>query len=196
MPSDQLNRVLQAIDAANSADPNTEEWQGQSYPKELLYGQRMSARLQAFAPDADEVAQIAARGQHIRRWEVPRENYPASRPGYLQWRSFLYQFHADAVGVLMAEAGYADEPIARVKTILSKRGIKSDPDVQRNEDVACLVFLEYYFAAFAAKQPAEKLPDIVRKTWTKMSPAAQAAALTLEFPESVRPVLAAALGAA
>ena len=77
-----LARTLRAIDAANSADPTIEE----SQPAALLYGQRMSAELARLVPDASEPLQIAARGQHIERWLLPRAAYPEGREGYLAWR--------------------------------------------------------------------------------------------------------------
>ena len=47
------------------------------------------------------------------------------------------------------------------------------------EDVVCLVFLENYFEDFAAKHDDEKIIDIVKKTWAKMSPEGHEAALQL-----------------
>jgi hypothetical protein len=198
MNDDKLDRVLDLIDEANAADPNRELWQGETHPKEWLYGRRMTEWLARLEPEASEAARIAARGQHIRRWEVPRDSYPATREGYLRWRSFLYGFHGDRVAELMAQAGYGPESAARVKAILSKRGMKTDPEVQLIEDVACLVFLEYYFLAFVAghEDEPDKLVGIVRKTWGKMSERARQHALTLAFPESIQPLLAQALGLA
>src|SRR5690606_6489175 len=97
MSDDRLARVLVLIDEANAQDPNSEVWQGKSYPKELLYGMRMTEWLHRLYPEATDLLQIAARGQHIRRWEVPRQTYPDTREGYLRWRSYLYGFHADCV---------------------------------------------------------------------------------------------------
>jgi len=196
MNEDRLDRVLGLIDEANAQDPNSEVWQGESYPKELLYGMRMTEWLDRLYPDAPDLLRIAARGQHIRRWEVPRQTYPDTREGYLQWRSYLYGFHADCVAKLMAQTGYDPIDIERVRKILQKRGLKNDPDVQSIEDVACLVFLDHYFAAFAAIHDEEKLIGIVRKTWKKMSEHARTRVLELEFPESMRVLLAAALEAA
>ena len=195
MNDERLDRVLRLIDAANSADPNTETWQGRAYPKELLYGQRMTAGLARLCPEPSDLLQIAARGQHIRRWEVPRDSYPATREGYLRWRTFLYGFQGERLTELMAAAGYEPEAGERVKSILSKRGMKTDPDVQTVEDVACLVFLEHYFPAFAASQDEEKLVDIVRKTWRKMSERAHQEALGIAFPEFIQALLGRALGA-
>ena len=160
---------LRRFDEANAEDPNTEVIDGQPLPKELVYGQRMSARLAVFAPDAPETVKLAARAQHIRRWEVPRDSYPEGRAGYLKWRTDLYKRHAEIAGEIMGDVGYDAEPIERVQTLLRKRGLKTDPDVQLMEDVICLVFLEHYFHDFAQKHDEEKLIPIVQKTWKKMS---------------------------
>ena len=193
MAAPRLETVIGLIDEANHQDPNLETFKGVAYPREWLYGRRMSACLEQFCPEASEALRIAARGQHIRRWEIPRSNYPATREGYLKWRTFLYGFHADQVAGLMRHTDYEADLIERVKTLIQKRGIKTDAEVQTLEDVICLVFLEYHFAEFARTQDAEKLITIVRKTWNKMSDRGHEFALRLPFPESVQPLLARAL---
>ena len=193
MSDNRLETVIDWIDAANAADPSFEILEGVSEPKALLYGKRMSAWLERGYPESSEPLKIAARGQHIRRWEVPRESYPATREGYLKWRTYLYGFHADCVAALMQEAGYDSSAIDRVKSLLQKRGIKTDPEAQALEDVICLVFLENYFAEFAATQNGEKLLNIVRKTWGKMSEKGHGLALQLPFTQPVQELLAQAL---
>ncbi|MBT8470251.1 MAG: DUF4202 domain-containing protein [Deltaproteobacteria bacterium] len=182
----RLDDALSGFDAANAEDPNTEMVDGQAVPKELIYGQRMSARLSAFSPDAPEAVQLAARAQHIRRWEVPRDSYPDGRAGYLKWRTDLYKRHGEIAGATMEDVGYDADAIERVKTLLRKRGLKTDPDVQLLEDVICLVFLEHYFHDFAQKHEDAKLIPIVQKTWKKMSEEAHRAALELDYaPEDL-----------
>lgn len=193
MNTGRLERVFELIDAANARDPNREMAGGEVLPRELLYGRRMSACLARVNPEASEALRIAARGQHIRRWEVPRNSYPDTREGYLKWRSGLYGFHAERVAELMAVVGYEPDVIERVKTLIQKRGIKTDPEVQTLEDVVCLVFLEYYFAAFAANKEPDKLIVIVQKTWKKMSESGHALALQLLFPDQIQQLMATAL---
>jgi len=177
----RLDEALRRFDEANAEDPNSEMVSGQPQPKELVYGQRMSARLAVFAPDAPETVKLAARAQHIRRWEVPRDTYPEGRAGYLKWRTDLYKRHAEIAGEIMGDVGYDAEPIDRVQTLLRKRGLKTDPDVQLMEDVICLVFLEHYFHDFAQKHDEEKLIPIVQKTWNKMTEQAHEVALQLDY---------------
>jgi hypothetical protein len=192
----RLDDALRRFDEANAEDPNHEVVEGEPVPKELVYGQRMSARLSAFAPNAPETVQLAARAQHIRRWEVPRDSYPAGRAGYLKWRTDLYKRHGELAGAIMRDAGYDDEIIERVGTLLRKRGLKTDPDVQLLEDVICLVFLEHYFHDFAMKHDEEKLIPIVQKTWKKMTERAHEAALRLDYAPEDLAVIQKALASA
>ena len=184
---DRLAAVLAAIDAANAADPHHE---ADGRPVELVYGERMSAELARLAPDASEALRIAARGQHVERWKLRREDYPEGRTGYLAWRTEQARRHAARVDGMMAEAGYDPEERARVTTLLRKEGIKRNPDMQMLEDVICFVFLRWYFADFAAKHPEEEILRIVTKTARKMSPEARERALA-EF--DLPPVLAEAV---
>lgn len=194
MDNDTLTAILDAIDAANAQDPNVESFDGGERPRELLYGQRMSAWLTRLRPDAGPALQIAARAQHIRRWQHPRDEYPMGRRGYLAWRRALYTFHAEQAGAIMAARGAAPDLIDRVSFLLHKSKLYDDPDTQALEDAACLVFLEFHIAAFAGKTAHDKMVGIVRKTWKKMSDAAHQHALQLNFPAEVQAVLQEALG--
>lgn len=188
--------ALAAFDAANAEDPNQEiAPDGQSWPKEVLYAQRMSACLARVAPDAPEVVQLAARCQHIRRWTIARHDFPMTRPGYHQWRNTLKKYHAELASQLLAAAGYGPDPIARVQELVQKLRLKDDPEVQLLEDVICLVFLEYYFLPFAAQHPEEKVIEIVQKTWPKMTARGQALALQLPLPPEALALVGKALSA-
>ncbi len=188
--TDRLERAIALFDAANAEDPNQDEGQ----PKELLYAQRMTEMLGRFAPAASEAVQLAVRAQHIKRWTVPRGDYPMTKEGYYAWRTGLYKFHADTAGELMRQAGYDDAMIERVKAAVGKRGIKVNPETQMLEDVTDLVFIEYYMLGFAgqhAEYSEEKWLEIIRKTWKKMSDDAHAFALSgkLKLPEPLVPLI-------
>ena len=176
-PSQRLEAALAAFDEANAADPNIVEAEGREWPKELLYARQMSAWMERFAPDASEALKLAARCQHIRRWEIPRDAYPRDRVGYLKWRTELKHMHARIAGEILEKAGYGADTIARVQSLLKKERLKSDAEAQTLEDVVCLVFLENWFADFAKQHDPDKVVDIVAKTWKKMSPAGHEAAL-------------------
>ncbi len=185
----RLEQVLGAIDAANSGDPTLEI----GGPAALLYGRRMSARLAVFAPDAGELLQIAVRGQHIERWAIPRAQYPMDKPGYFRWRNALKARHAERLAEIIGEAGYSIEDAQRVGQIVRKERLRSDPEAQMLEDVACLVFLEFYSAPFMEKHDETKCVDIVRKTWGKMSEAGHSAALELALAPRVGEIVGKAL---
>ena len=187
----RLKLVFDAIDVANSRDPGRDDGTGE--PAAKLYGQRMSARLDVFAPDAAEEVAIAVRGQHIERWTIARDLYPMDRNGYLRWRNALKDVHATRLGEIMTEAGFDADQIERVGQIVRKEGFRTDPHAQTLEDVACLVFLEHYAADFAAKHAETKVVDIVRKTWGKMSDAGHRAAKTLVLPSPVATIVGRAL---
>ena len=178
----RLTDVIAAIDAANALDPNKIEVDGRSQPAELVYGRRMSETLARMAPHASEHLRIAARGQHIERWTSPRASYPAGRVGYLKWRKDLQGFHARRIGDIMTAAGYDAGDVERVGALVRKERLKSDPDAQMIEDVACVVFLEHYLGDFLAKTDEDKLAGILVKTWNKMSPLGRAEARKLALP--------------
>ncbi|OPX54197.1 protein of unknown function [Oceanospirillum multiglobuliferum] len=180
---DRLEQTLRLIDQANSEDPNIEEWLGQLYAKELLYGIRMSNRLDQYMPDAPDYLRIAARAQHIQRWTIKRSDYPEGKVGYKHWRTELGRFHAETAAALMAETGYPQADVERVKSLIQKKQLKQDPEVQILEDVICLVFLEFYLEEFATKHSEEKLISIIQKTWQKMSEKGHEIALKLPLSE-------------
>jgi hypothetical protein len=189
-----LEKTLAAFDEANLQDPNREEVNGQMVAKEWIYSQRMSARLQVFCDKPSEALQLAARSQHICRWKIPRSDYPMDRAGYKKWRADLAVFHGETAGRIMAENGYDDESIQRVKDLLLKRGLKRDDEVQTLEDVVCLVFIEFYLEDFAQKHDEDKLIDIIRKTWNKMSTQGHEAALKLPLSANMLQLVTKALG--
>ncbi len=184
MSMDSFNKAISLFDASNAEDPNRTYVGAVAYPKELLYAQRMTKQLMVFAPDASEVVQLAARSQHIQRWKIPRTTYPMNRSGYKRWRVALLAFHAQVAGALMGQAGYGPDVIERVQTLLTKKRLKRDAEVQLLEDVICLVFLEHYFSDFAAKHDEEKLEGILKKTWAKMSTQGHKAATSLSLPDA------------
>jgi hypothetical protein len=195
---DRFNAAIAAFDGANSADPNLERDGGAEHPKELVYARRMSMMLERFAPDAPEAVRLAVRCQHIRRWEVPRDEFPRTPEGYRAWRKRLMDFHAEAAGRILRDAGYDEPTVAHVQALVRKERLKRDPDSQLVEDVVDLVFLEHYLERFVAEHPEydePKLADILRKTWAKMSLRGREAALTLvKLPEALKPVILRAVG--
>jgi hypothetical protein len=146
-------------------------------------------------PDASEPLRIAARGQHIGRWTIPRDRYPMDRIGYLRWREDLKKFHAEKVAELMRRAGYADRLIERTRSIILKKNFKTDPEAQTIEDALCLIFLETQLTDLMHKTPADKMLVIIQKTWAKMSPQGREAALDIHFEPEAGELIRQALSA-
>jgi hypothetical protein len=185
----RFDRAIARIDAAHAEDPEKEGGRA----KELVYAERMSTWLAQLAPQASETLRLAVRCQHLRRWALPRADYPDGKVGYLRWRKEESLAHAALAGEILGGAGYDAEQVKRVQSLIKKERIKHDTEAQLLEDAACLVFLEYEFAAFAPKHDEAMLVDILRKTWGKMSPAGHAAALGLKLPRHLRQMVEKAL---
>ena len=183
MKPTRFETAIALIDKANSEDINTYEVSGINYPKELLYSQRMTRKLLQFEPNASKALQIAAHAQHICRWKIARDEYPIDRLGYLKWRETLKRMHGDLTTDILKQVGYDDQFTDRVKAIILKKLIKKNEESQSLEDTICLVFLDYYFEEFATKHNEEKIIDILKKTWIKMSDKGHEAALKLPFSE-------------
>ena len=180
-----LARARELIDSAHAADPQRTP---DGRPAELVYAERMEAWVTRLVADAPPLLRLAARCQHLERWSVPRASYPLDKAGYHAWRRSLYTKQAERARALLLEAGVPAADAAEVATWVSKTGLKTNAGTQALEDAACLVFLENEIGAFAAQHaeyPREKFVDILRKTWKKMSPAAQSAALALDLPPAI-----------
>lgn len=192
--TDTMLRAFQKFDAANGQDPNTEMYMGATYPKEVLYAIRMTEKLNDFAPEASEALRLTARCQHICRWEIPRNSYDMNREGYLKWRRDLKKFHAQKAAEILEDVGYSPETIDEVGFLLQKKALKKNEDTQTLEDVICLVFLEHYFEPFAAEHAEDKIIDILRKTWRKMSEKGHRTALRLPLSEKSLRLISKAIG--
>ena len=173
----KFQAALLRFDAENSRDPNLEE----SRPRELLYAQRLTNWVLKLCPNASEELHLAARCQHICRWEIPRGSYPMTRPGYLKWRADLKKFHAQKSGEILHEAGYDEESICRVQDLNLKKNFPNDLEALVLEDALCLVFLEFQLANLAAKTAEDKTINALQKSWEKMTEAARAEALKLNY---------------
>ena len=181
--ADRLQAALDAIDAANAADPKLIEVRGESRPKELAHAELASEWIRKLDPEASEPLLLATRAHHIRRWEVPRGNFPDGKAGYHRWRRELQKRHAEHVGRILLQQGYDEATIARVQAIVRKQGLGSDPEVQVFEDALCLVFIETQFRELADRLGDEKLVDVTRKTIAKMSDAGIARLRELSLAE-------------
>lgn len=188
----RLDGVIAAIDAANADDPRKTTVDGIARPYEIVYAERMTERLAAMYPDASEILRIAARAQHIRRWDIPRDRYPEGRNGYNDWRKACREHHGKVISQIMAQHGYSQDGVDRVVMLIKKEQLKKDRESQALENVVDVVFVEHYIDDFLAKYShydEDKVIDIVGKTLRKMSPKGHAAALALDLPEAKRALI-------
>jgi hypothetical protein len=186
---EKFETTLRRFDEANARDPNSEDGQ----PRELLYAQRLEKWVLKICPNAGEALRLAARCQHICRWEIPRNSYPMTRAGYLKWRADLKKFHAQRAGEILHGIGYDDEIIRRVQDLNLKKNFPADAETRILEDALCLVFLEFQFADLAAKMDDDKTINALQKSWAKMTETARAEALKLNYGEREKSLVQLAL---
>lgn len=195
-PSDKFVAVITAIDAVNAEDPRKTNVDGVEHPYESAYAERMTETMQRMYPEASELLRIAARAQHIRRWQIPRDTFPRNKEGYQKWRLGMRQLHAELAGGIMNDNGYSADEIALVGSFLRKERLKRDAESQALENVVDVVFLGYYWTDFVAKfadYDDGKLIDIVGKTLRKMSSHGHEAALALDLPPKTARIVMAAV---
>jgi len=185
----KFTAAIRRFDEENSRDPN----QDGGRPRELVYAERLTDWVLKLKRDASEVLRLAARCQHICRWQNPRENYPMTRPDYLKWRADLKAFHAQKSGEILGESGFDATTIRCVHELNLKKNFPSDPEARVLEDALCLVFLQFQLAELAAKCNDEKMVNALRKSWGKMTEAARAEALKLSYATHEKSLLERAL---
>jgi hypothetical protein len=186
---ERLVTVMQDIDSANADDPRRIIIGDKEMAYEVAYSERMSERLSKMYPTASEILKIAARAQHLRRWEIPRSAYPDGRIGYNDWRKTCREHHTELVGAILARRGFTPEEITQVARLIRKEQLKKDPESQALENVVDVVFIEHYMEEFLAKYShydENKVVDIVGKILRKMSPKGHAEALLLPLAPRIR----------
>ena len=177
-----------AIDAANAADPRSHDGE----PLALAQGRRAEEWVVRLDPESSDALRLAARAHHLRRWALPRSDYPEGRAGYLRWRRAQRERHARDLAAILDEAGVDGPVSARAAQIVAKRGLGSDPEVQTFEDAVSLTFLETELRSVLDRLADDaKATDIVARTLAKMSAAGreQAASVAAGLDERSRRVL-------
>ncbi|WAC13608.1 DUF4202 domain-containing protein [Dyadobacter pollutisoli] len=179
----RLERAFELFDAYNRNAPEHLVYDGVDFPTEYFYAIKLYEWVKKLEPEASESLLLASRSQHIGRWEIARNSYPVGRVGYLKWRSDLGRFHAQKASEILESVGYEQDIVDRVRQIILKQRIKADGEVQTMENALCLVFLEFQYDDLIAKLSEEKMIDILRKTWAKMSDPGRNMALSLDYSE-------------
>jgi hypothetical protein len=193
MATDRFDEAIRAIDAANVDDPFTLLIDGEMRPKEQAHAELMTRWVRRLDPDATDAQLLAARAHHLRRWTMPRTEFPDGRAGYLKWRAEAKRRHADEVAEILRRCDYDEVTIERVQQIIRKDHLRTDPVVQVHEDALCLVFLETQLGEVADRLGPEKGSDVLRKTVAKMSDRGREAAQDLPLPDAERQLVTAVL---
>ena len=183
--SDRFDNAIAAIDAANADDPFTLTIDGKALPKEQTHAEMMTRWVRELDPDASEELLLAARAHHIRRWMIPRSTFPAGRTAYLRWRRALHAVHAELTAAILEDSGYPRRTAERVAALVQKADLlqAGDPDAQTLEDALSLVFLDTQLEPLLDDLDDRQLRRALGRTWRKMSPNGQAAALRLALSE-------------
>ena len=127
---ERFESALRRFDEENSRDPNTDVVDGVARPREWLYAQRLTKWVLSLCPESSEELRLAARCQHLCRWEIPRQSHPMTRAGYLQWRATLKKFHAEKAGKILRETGYPEEVVGCVQDLNLKKHFPDDPETR------------------------------------------------------------------
>ena len=182
---ERFRRAIATIDAANSDDPFTLAVDGVERPKELMHAEMATRWVRRLDPSASEELLLAARAHHIRRWLVPRADFPAGRSGYLRWRRAMHAFHAELTAAILEDCGYSRRAVERTAALVQKADLlrDGDADAQTLVDALSLVFLETQLDALLADLDEAQQRRALGRTWRKMSVQAQAAAMTLPLSE-------------
>jgi hypothetical protein len=193
--ADHFRTAREKIYEAHNEDPNKHATSdGKEVPYETHYAEQMEQYLAKRSPNASDVLKLAVCGQHFRRWEVRRDSYPMTKIGYHTWRTHLKKRQAQLVGQILDEAGYSLEDTKRCMALIEKEGLKQgEEEVQVLEDVACLVFLDDQFEEFKDKHDEDKIVNILKKTWVKMSKEGQDLALQIPMTDECKGLVQKAL---
>jgi hypothetical protein len=196
-------KALELIDEAHAQDPRpatSPAAESESVSYELHYAREMTRWLAVHTPTAGPELQLACRAQHFRRWEIPRDTFPMTRPGYLTWRAKLKSQAAAQVAELLRSSSaiqppLPDEAVDRVAALIRKENLSRDEGTQALEDVACLVFLDGYFDDFEKKEAIDeaKIINILQKTWGKMGERGRELALAMDLSDRAKELVTKAL---
>lgn len=191
--SEGFSKARSEIYAAHDEDPTKVTINGKHIPYETHYAEKMESYLSKRSPRASEVLRLAICAQHFRRWEVPRSSYPMTKVGYHSWRSGLKKRQAELCGQIL-EKYYSKADVERGMALIEKEGLKQgEEEVQVLEDVACLVFLDDQFDEFQKKHDEDKMVNILKKTWVKMSKQGQDMALEIPMTDECKALVEKAL---
>lgn len=191
---DRYSAAVAAIDAANADDPFTLEYDGETRPKEQLHAELMTEWVLRLRPDADEALLLAARAHHVKRWLIPRSEFPPGRRPYLRWRQALHAVHAALAASLLEPLGYSRAELQRIEALIAKQPDRArDADAQTLEDALSLVFFQTQLDATLPGLDEAQARRVLGRTWRKMSAAGRDAVRGLPISDAGRAAIRAAI---
>jgi hypothetical protein len=177
------------LEKVHGMDTTREIYNGNQYPSESLYSHRMLQMLEKVNAEASNILKLAAQCQHLKRWNIPRGEYPYNRRGYHEWRRVVMEYQLKEMEEILSKVGISNEDILLVTDALRNQGDKSNSNAQIITDTACLVFIKWYMEPFATKHQSEKVTDIMKKTMRKMSETGLQLISRLNLPTTASQIL-------
>ncbi len=181
--------ALQKIDAANSQDPRTTVFAGETLPRELAFSKCVYAWVQKLVPAPSASLLLAARGHTVRRWCIPRDEYPKTTKGYHAWRNALATYHADQLAEILVDIGYDAEAVSKVRALTTKDNWPENDEAAALEDADCLAFIEMKLVDYVDDWDENKMFRVLQGTLRKMTPKARQAIRTLPLGDRERALL-------
>ena len=191
---DRYEAAVAAIDAANAGDPFTLEYEGRARPKEQLHAELMTGWVLRLQPAAGEELQLAARAHHVKRWLVPRSEFPSGRQPYLRWRQAMHALHAALAASILEPLGYSRAELQRIEELIAKGTNRAqDADAQTLEDALSLVFFQTQLDSTLPDLNEAQARRVLGRTWRKMSAQGREAARALPLSDAGRAAMRAAI---
>ena len=162
--------------------------------RDFLFTEAMVVWMHRLAPSPEPAVLIAAWGHTLRRWEIPRDTYPKTTPGYHAWRKALAEHSAKAVDGILAEEKTEEVLRARVLKLIQHFRSPCDEASQLLEDADCLAFLELKLDDYLDEWDEVKTIRILKGTLEKMSPKARERAGEISYSAKARGLIAKAVG--
>ncbi len=186
--------AVAAFEAHHAADPRPLVRDGVTTTVSLDYHARVSAWVRRLDGVAGLPARLGALAQHVRRFELPRTDFPATPQGYKRWRANAGLRQAELARTELERAGFDAAIVTHTCDVMLKKRLAHDPLAALLEDAVCVRFVQDELASFAAGRAPDAVLTIISKTWAKMSPSGHQAAVGLlgELPPPLVALVAAA----
>ena len=173
--------AIQRFDAVNQEDPRTDLVDGRPVPRELRFSRRVYEWIEKLIKNPSEELLLAARAHTLRRWAIPRDQYPRTTIGYHQWRDALARFHAEEARTILKELAFPEDQIEKVEALITRKNWPGDEEARALEDADCLAFLELKLHRYVEEWDQGKALHILQSAFRKMTAEGRTLALQLKL---------------